>query len=324
MNWPEFHHEAMATTFAVVIADHPRDYARQAAAAAYRELDRLESELSRYIESSDIARANRLACGETISIGEDTLQCLLIAADVSIATGRAFDAAYASQRAPDQPADAPLFTLDPDAHTLTSRAARLHLDLGAVGKGYALDRMAAQLTEWAVTTACLQSGGSTALALARTVRPSRLAHRSRRRRHAPPALAQPRRAQRLRHRRARRPSHRPAHWRARSAHHPRLGPRTYRRPLGRALDRVFHFPRKRTRRVLRRPSVDRRRLRRFGYPTRRPRHARQLRVAAPMALRRRAHARADATARNPSPTRTEGNACGANRKNRSVKPRRVP
>lgn len=166
MNWPEFHHEAMATTFAVIIADHPRDYARQAAAAAYRELDRLESELSRYVESSDIARANRLACGETITIGEDTLQCLLIAADVSIATGRAFDAAYASQRAPDQPADAPLFTLDPDAHTLTSRAARLHLDLGAVGKGYALDRMAAQLSEWAVTTACLQSGGSTALALA--------------------------------------------------------------------------------------------------------------------------------------------------------------
>ncbi len=166
MNWPEFHHEAMATTFAVIIADHPRDYARQAAAAAYRELDRLESELSRYVESSDIARANRLACGETITIGEDTLQCLLIAADVSIATGRAFDAAYASQRSPDQPDDAPLFTLDPDAHTLTSRAARLHLDLGAVGKGYALDRMAAQLAEWAVTTACLQSGGSTALALA--------------------------------------------------------------------------------------------------------------------------------------------------------------
>ena len=47
MNWPEFHHEAMATTFAIVIADHPSDYARQAAAAAFLELDRLENELSR-------------------------------------------------------------------------------------------------------------------------------------------------------------------------------------------------------------------------------------------------------------------------------------
>lgn len=165
MNWPEFHHEAMATTFAIVVADHERDYARQAAAAAFRDLDRLESELSRYIESSDIARANRLACGETITIGEDALECLLIAADASLATNRAFDAAYASKRAPGQPADAPLFTLDPAAHTLTSHAARLHLDLGAVGKGYALDRMAARLAEWAVTTACLQGGGSTALAL---------------------------------------------------------------------------------------------------------------------------------------------------------------
>lgn len=166
MNWPEFHHEAMATTFAIVIADHPSDYARQAAAAAFLELDRLENELSRYIESSDIARANRLAPGDTISIGEDALQCLLLAADASLATHRAFDAAYASERAPDQRADAPLFTLDPTAHTLTSHAVRLHLDLGAVGKGYALDCMAARLSDWAVTSACLQSGGSTALALA--------------------------------------------------------------------------------------------------------------------------------------------------------------
>lgn len=165
MSWPEFHHEAMTTTFAIVIAGHERDYARQAAAAAFRELDRLENELSRYVASSDISRANRLARGQTSPIGEDALHCLLLAADASLATDRAFDAAYASQRAPDQAADAPLFTLDPAAHTLTSHAARLHLDLGAIGKGYALDRMAATLAEWAVTTACLQSGGSTALAL---------------------------------------------------------------------------------------------------------------------------------------------------------------
>lgn len=166
MNWPEFHHEAMATTFAIVIADHPRDYARQAAAAAFRELDRLESELSRYVESSDIASANRLACGATISIGDDAVRCLLLAGEISAVTARAFDPAYASERAADLPADTPLFTLDPAAHSLTSHAARLHLDLGAVGKGYALDRLADSLREWEVKSACLQSGGSTALALA--------------------------------------------------------------------------------------------------------------------------------------------------------------
>eukprot|EP01035_Chromulina_nebulosa_P055709 gene55709-76352_t len=81
----------MATTFAIVIAGHERDYARQASAAAFRELDRLENELSRYVESSDIARANRLARGQTIPIGDDALHCLLLAADASLATDRAFD-----------------------------------------------------------------------------------------------------------------------------------------------------------------------------------------------------------------------------------------
>jgi len=159
-------HEAMATFFELTLADQAERYARQAATAAWRELDRLESELSRYVESSDIARANRLACGETIVVGDDALECLLLAAEVSRATDRAFDAAYASERAPDRAAGAPPFTLDPPAHTLTSHAARLHLDLGAIGKGYALDRLAALLREWGVASACLNSGGSTVLALA--------------------------------------------------------------------------------------------------------------------------------------------------------------
>lgn len=166
MTWPTFRHEAMATHFEIVIAGQSESYARQAAAAAFRELERLEGVLSRYVESSDIGRANRLARGETIAIGDDTLECLLLAADASIATGRAFDPAYASERAPDLPADAPPFTLDPAAHTLTSQAVRLHLDLGAIGKGFALDRLAETLREWDVLAACLNSGGSTALALA--------------------------------------------------------------------------------------------------------------------------------------------------------------
>ena len=98
-----FTHEAMATTFTIVIADQLRDYARQATTAAFRELDRLENEFSLYVESSDIARANRMKCGETISIGDDALQCLLLAAEVSLVTGRAFDAAYASDYGPDVP-----------------------------------------------------------------------------------------------------------------------------------------------------------------------------------------------------------------------------
>ena len=160
-----FQHEAMATYFEITIAGQERDYARQAAEAAFRELDRLEDMLSRFIESSDISRANRLARGETTSINHETLECLMIAADISIATRRAFDPAYASVRSSNFAEEFPPFTLDPENHTLTSQAERLHLDLGAVGKGFALDRMAELLGEWQISAASLNAGGSSVLAL---------------------------------------------------------------------------------------------------------------------------------------------------------------
>lgn len=165
MSWPTFRHEAMATHFAIVVAHEDREYARQASEAAFRELDRLESTLSRFIESSDIARASRLRRGETIPITHETLECLMLAADVALATGRAFDPAYASTRPPELGPELPPFTLDPDAHTLTSLTDRLRLDLGAVGKGYALDRMADTLREWNLAAACLNGGDSSVLAL---------------------------------------------------------------------------------------------------------------------------------------------------------------
>jgi thiamine biosynthesis lipoprotein len=165
MTTHRFPHEAMATHWEIVVAGGDREYARQAAAAAFRELDRLERTLSRYIESSDISRANRLARGEATTISPDTFDCLLVAADIALVTGRAFDPAYASTRPPELAADAPPFLLDPATHTLTSLANELHLDLGAVGKGYALDRMAETLREWDIVSACLNGGGSSALAL---------------------------------------------------------------------------------------------------------------------------------------------------------------
>jgi thiamine biosynthesis lipoprotein len=166
MSGSVFKHEAMATYFEITIDGRDEAYARQAAGAAFRELDRLEGELSRFVESSDISRANRLALGESAVIGDDALECLLLAAAVAHETGRAFDPAYDSERGPECPGEAPVFTLDPAEHVITSRARRLHLDLGAVGKGYALDRLAEVLSDWEVESACLNSGGSTALALA--------------------------------------------------------------------------------------------------------------------------------------------------------------
>ncbi len=165
MTHPVFQHEAMNTFFEIAVAGQPRDYARHAAQAAFAELERLEEELSRFIDGSYISRANRLAPGESVTLSPDAMECLLIATDLALATGRAFDPAYASERPADLDPDLPPYALDPASHTLTSRAIRLRLDLGAVGKGYALDVMAATLREWGISSACLNSGGSSVLAL---------------------------------------------------------------------------------------------------------------------------------------------------------------
>jgi FAD:protein FMN transferase len=164
MSAPRFQHEAMATFWELILPGADPAYARQAAQAAFRELDRLEGELSRFIEHSVISRANRLPPGGTLTVPPDVLACLLLAAEISVATGRAFDPAFRSTRPPDLPEDLPPYFLDPSTHRLTSRAERLELDLGAVGKGYALDCLADLLREWGFTAAHLNAGGSSVLA----------------------------------------------------------------------------------------------------------------------------------------------------------------
>lgn len=156
-------HEAMATTFEIVVRHEMEDYTRQAVSAAFRELDRLEGELSRFMETSDISRMNRMAVHDVITIGDDTLRCLLDAFRISAATARAFDPAYLSRRGPDDSTDSVL-AIDASNHSVTSLVQRLTVDLGAVGKGYALDCMARVLREWDVRAACLQGGGSSVLA----------------------------------------------------------------------------------------------------------------------------------------------------------------
>jgi len=178
-----FEHRAMATVFEVFVANEEQAFAAQAAHAVFEELDRLEQELSRYRANSDITRINNLAPGERTTVGSDTLQCLqlsrrfweetegafdvtvgsllecLVGKDKSLLQPRPEELAYARRRC-----GMHLIELDESAHAVRVLDPVPLLDLGAVGKGYAVDRGVELLKEWGVGSALVHGGTSSVLA----------------------------------------------------------------------------------------------------------------------------------------------------------------
>ena len=154
-------HRAMATLFQVRIAGEEADYAAQAARAAFDETDRLEKLLSRFRENSEISAIAQLSPGETLRLSEPTFACLALAREMEQATEGAFSVTAAARQTQTQP---PRWSLVPAAFTLKCEAGKLEFDLGAIGKGFALDRMALELAEWSCPAFLLIAGGSSILA----------------------------------------------------------------------------------------------------------------------------------------------------------------
>ena len=61
-------------------------------------------------------------------------------------------------------ASLPHWDLLPDDHSILCMKGRLEFDLGAIGKGFALDRMAELLDHWDCPSFLLVAGGSSILA----------------------------------------------------------------------------------------------------------------------------------------------------------------
>jgi thiamine biosynthesis lipoprotein len=154
-------HRAMATYFEVRIAEEETAYAAQAAQAAFDLLDKLESHLSRFRPNSDIAQITRLAPGEKMRLSEPAFACLEIARKIEVATRRGFSITAAALQAQHT---LPRWDLLPQERAVLCEGGRLEFDLGAIGKGFALDRMAELLRGWDCPSFLLVAGGSSILA----------------------------------------------------------------------------------------------------------------------------------------------------------------
>lgn len=152
-----FAHEAMATVFEVRCVHPDRAYAGQAAQAAFELVDRLEQELSRFVPNSDVSRVNNLVAGEATRVGPSTMECLEAACRLYELTGGAFDVSLGS--------GLDGLELDPEGLTVHARKGGVSLDLGGIGKGFAVDRVAERLGEWDVERALVHGGYSSVRAL---------------------------------------------------------------------------------------------------------------------------------------------------------------
>jgi len=181
----------MKTHFETVIAGQDAEYAGQAAAAVFREIDRIETLFNRFDPSSEISRINRLRPGDALIIGVETYECLTAAERVRVDTGGAFDIniralqfsgplqepARASKNLaplpPSKRAEARGFELINLSSSFEIRRPpekdggrnSLGFDLGGIGKGYALDLALAVLSDWGIGNALIHSGTSTAIAI---------------------------------------------------------------------------------------------------------------------------------------------------------------
>jgi thiamine biosynthesis lipoprotein len=152
-----FSHEAMATVYEVYAMHADPEYAAQAAHATFNLVDRLERELSRFLPNSDITRINHLDAGERTRVAPSTLECLVIARHVFDLTDGAFDVSIGT--------GLPSLELDAEESVVRATTGGVHIDLGGIGKGYAVDLMAELLEEWGLQVALVHGGFSSVLAL---------------------------------------------------------------------------------------------------------------------------------------------------------------
>jgi thiamine biosynthesis lipoprotein len=153
----------MGTLFELLLRGEDEEHLIAVADAVLDEVVRVERLLSRFDPRSEVSRINRLAAGETVLVDRQVADLLRICMDAQEWSGGTFDIT-ASAMHPDGPIGGNSIRFDPNRRTIALDDPRVQLDLGGIGKGYALDRAAALLDEHGIEHALLHGGTSSVLA----------------------------------------------------------------------------------------------------------------------------------------------------------------
>ncbi len=185
-HWIRVHRRAMACRFEITLSGE-RASEIPAAREALEEAERLECLLSIFRETSEISRINQEAGVGAITASSDVVALLSRCQQLSTATGGAFDITSTPlsrcwgflRRDGRVPADSEIdqalalvgmdkLSCDVETNRVSMSTPGAALNLGAVGKGFAVQAIGAALWRQGVREALVSAGGSSILALGGT------------------------------------------------------------------------------------------------------------------------------------------------------------
>jgi thiamine biosynthesis lipoprotein len=167
----------MGTVVQITVAHSDEALARRAMEKAFGEFERLDRILSSYLSDSEVSLINGRAGLEDVRVSGELLSLLVQAVEASRETGGAFDVTvgplvelWQFDAGGKVPAPEDLETalglvdyrgldLDVKESTVGLAAGGMKIDLGGIGKGFAVDRAANLLLEEGVENAIIDAGG---------------------------------------------------------------------------------------------------------------------------------------------------------------------
>ncbi len=178
-----FSRRAMATLFELLIP-YGEPGATEIANEALDRIDELESQMTIYRDESEVSELNRRAQTEAVAVEERLFGLLQLAAKLTNETWGAFDVTagplikawgfFRRQGRVPTPAERQEaidrvgmrhVELNPDDKSVRFRKPGVEINLGSIGKGYALDRCAELIRQHGVRSALLHGGGSSVFAI---------------------------------------------------------------------------------------------------------------------------------------------------------------
>lgn len=179
----EWHADArpmMGTEVSVQLWHDNQDAGSEAMEAVFAEIERINQQMSTYIEDSRISRINRDAADRPVPAGRELFELVRRSLDISVLTRGAFDITFDSvgqhydfreRLRPDATTierelasiDYRLIQVDADEYTIRFLKPGVRINLGGIAKGYAVERGAMVLRKHGIQHGIVTAGGDSRL-----------------------------------------------------------------------------------------------------------------------------------------------------------------